>query len=278
MTTIEKNGVLYVFPNVPEEPHVNDFIKRVFKDWEYATFQVFEKVKNNDKIAIDIGGWIGTTCIWLSKNFKNVICVEPDKKSLAILKQAVSLSNCTNVTISEKAIFNELKTLSFGGFGDLLNTSMSHIKLNDDIACSSDHIVNTITLDSLIKENNISYNDVGFIKCDIEGGEEYILDIITDVSLKYRIPLYISFHYDWWKNKNIETYSEQFEKMKNNGPVFWINNVNQIIEITNIIDCIKNDPFCSVFFSITPNQAAVISTSPPKNITNPKFLWSKKFK
>ncbi len=48
---------------------VDDFLVYDFKDWENDTFEVFEKVKNQEGIAIDIGAWIGTTAIWLSKNF-----------------------------------------------------------------------------------------------------------------------------------------------------------------------------------------------------------------
>jgi hypothetical protein len=44
------------------------------------------------------------------------------------------------------------------------------------------------------------------IKVDIEGGEEYILNDLHELYNVYHIPLYISFHYSWWQNKDLDRF------------------------------------------------------------------------
>ena len=67
---------------------------------------------------------------------------------------------------------------------------------------------------------------VGFIKCDIEGGEE---NILRDL-FKQHVPMYISFHIPWWENPDISRFGDLFENCKifRNGlipeddPISWL--------------------------------------------------------
>jgi 16S rRNA A1518/A1519 N6-dimethyltransferase RsmA/KsgA/DIM1 with predicted DNA glycosylase/AP lyase activity len=57
--------------------------------WEPFTFEIFNKFKDNNKVAIDIGGWIGPTTIYLSKIFKEVITIEADNIAFESLSKNV---------------------------------------------------------------------------------------------------------------------------------------------------------------------------------------------
>jgi hypothetical protein len=65
--------------------------------------------------------------------------------------------------------------------------------------------IKTITINSLIKQYNI--HDVSLIKVDIEGGEEFILDDLYHVKLELDTRVYVSFHYSWWKNKDLRRFA-----------------------------------------------------------------------
>ena len=141
--SVVKNGALHTFVQPPETEY---FTRNLFQNWEQETFQVFEKVKDSEGIAIDLGAWIGTTSIWLSKNFYHVISVEADYKSVESLSQNLSKSNCSNVSICNRPISEIAKIVIFGPSGGRggLNESLSTIKTQSN--SQLDYPVKAITL------------------------------------------------------------------------------------------------------------------------------------
>ena len=164
-TTIEirKRGVRHIFDKSDE--FVNSFLRVTFPTWEEETFDIFNKVKNTEKIAIDIGAWVGTTSIWLSKHFKRVIAMEPDVKSLNILRKSLDLSHCDNVEVCDQAISNSEEEMFFGGIYGNLNTSMSQLKTEKQH--NSDYKVKTITLNQVLKKYKLDTKQIGLLKSDI---------------------------------------------------------------------------------------------------------------
>ncbi len=234
---INKEGVLYKFADITDVPGIQRLITKGFLTWETATFGVFRKFKNPDKIAIDIGAWIGATCIWLSKNFKEVICVEADNVAVKALEKNLEASECSNFKIINKAIFSSNTTITFGPnkFRESqLSDSMSQIKVNK--TSDSDYECLTITLKDLLKD--IDPYSIGLIKVDIEGGEEHILSDLIETSNTYNIPIFVSFHYSWWNNKDLLRFENELKSVKILTEQF------QLIE--NKIDYIKTHPFGSV--------------------------------
>jgi FkbM family methyltransferase len=201
---IYKEGVWHTFP-------YNPWVIQEFPHWEKEKFKVFRDVKTEFGSGIDvldIGAWIGTTTIWLSKNFNSVISVEADRKSLVALKGAISLSNCTNVTVCDRPIFSVTKDVIFGPPRESeLNISISKIKSPSETRSKYDYTVKSITLKQLLfdytKENSCS---VGFIKCDIEGAEEDIIEDLLQYCFFNNVPLYLSFHVPFWKDKNYQRF------------------------------------------------------------------------
>lgn len=199
-------------------------------NWENDTYAVFNQVKDLNKTAIDIGGWIGPTAIWLSHNFKNVVVVEADRVALNALKGNLVSSNCNNVKIIDRPIYSESNIdLFFGGNANReANLGDSTSQLKDGITNVEDYKVLTISLEDILKDTN----EVSFIKVDIEGGEEHIIPELFKTCSENGYSLWISFHYSWWGNPDLDRFEEYFSLSTNQK---------------NISEYIKNHPFGSLF-------------------------------
>tara|TARA_B110000285_G_scaffold204034_1_gene240672 strand:+ start:469 stop:1845 length:1377 start_codon:yes stop_codon:yes gene_type:complete len=206
-----------------------DFWKNIYANWENDTFEIFDTYLNKDKIMIDIGGWIGTTAMYGSRQSKHVYCIEADTLSFNDLSLNMN-NNCinNNYTLINKAIYNE-NNIDIG-FGK--NKFMHNSKLNDSTSQiyknDCNNTVKTITIDAIINDYNINVNDISLIKVDIEGGEEYILNDLYKIYDNYNINLYVSMHYGWWSNKDLRRFTFLTE--------------DQILSI-------QRNPFVSLLFS-----------------------------
>jgi FkbM family methyltransferase len=187
-------------------------------NWEQNTFDVFDFVKNKNKNAIDIGAWVGLTTVWLSNNFNKVLAIEADSAALKALKSNLKHSECNNVEIIDRPIYNKNESIIFGTnqydatySKEPLGSSTSQIK--DGGFNENDYTVNSITLSDINKM--FPFEDVGFIKVDIEAGEQYIIKELVKYAEIYNLELFISFHLQWWKHDNIleiiNTYEDLFK-------------------------------------------------------------------
>jgi FkbM family methyltransferase len=230
MSVFVKEGVTYVFNSLTGDTEGDNWLNNFFLLWEPNTFKVFKALSNKDKIAIDIGAWIGLTPIWLCKNFKHVICIEADKESIKSLEINLKSSDCTNYEIINKAIYSDNRRIYFGPnkfkHDSKLNDSMCQIKYSPN--SSVDYEIETITVNDILK--NIDASTIGLIKVDIEGGEEYILSDLLNISKKYNITLYISFHLSWWNNIDISRFALQLSEFD-----CYINGLDYINEPINYI-------------------------------------------
>lgn len=239
--TVTKRGVTYNY--IHTDAMVDDWVVRVFPSWEEETFDVFEWVQDPNVIAIDIGAWIGPTAIWLSHHFFHVVAVEPDKVSLDCLEKNLAASGCDNVTICPYPVTHDTHPVIFGPREDRepeLNRSMSYVK--DTPSSGFDYQIDSITLSQMVSEYilsdaTLSNYRIGFIKCDIEGGEEDILEDILTFALQSKCSVYLSFHYSWWKKQNIYAYSSLFARF------------NVSCSGTDVATYISQNPFGSVLFT-----------------------------
>jgi FkbM family methyltransferase len=183
--------------------------------WEPNTFNVFNNLKDKNKIAIDIGGWIGPTTIYLSKIFKEVITIEADKVSFDALSNNIKDNSCHNVKLYNKAFHNsDTKNVFFGvnrfNFTPELGSSTSQTKNQiEDIA---DYAIDTINIFNIIEQ--LDPNNIGLIKVDIEGGDEDVFEELISVGSNYGWKIWISFHYGWWKDKNVRRFEHLIKLIK----------------------------------------------------------------
>jgi predicted RNA methylase len=165
-TKIYKNNELFFIKNKQNDKNF-EFWKNIYTNWENDTFAVFDKYLNKDKIFIDIGGWIGTTCMYGSRKSKHVYSIEADINSFNDMSDNCKINCKNNYTLINNAIFN---------------------------------------INNIIEKYTINPYEISLIKVDIKGGEENILhDLYTFYKL-HNIPMYIRFHYSWWNDKNLNRF------------------------------------------------------------------------
>lgn len=206
---IFKNSQSFLIENNHNNPNLS-FWKETYPYWEIETFNVFDAFLREDKIFIDIGGWIGTTAMYASRKSRHVYSIEADRLSFNDLGVNMKTNCVQNYTLVNKAIYNTDNTsIRFGKnkFIDnsKMNDSTSQI-YNDDETSEDSYIVDTITLTRLIETYNINPWEISLIKVDIEGGEEYILEEVFKIHKTYNIPVYLSFHHMWWNNKDLNRF------------------------------------------------------------------------
>jgi len=194
---IRKNDQTLLIKRNTNDPNL-PFWRDIFQGWEPETFEVFDRFLDPKKTFIDIGGWIGTTCIYASRKSDRVIVVEPDPASFRDLKQNCIQNDCTNVTFVHKALFNETgRTLSIVGN----NESISRISTQ-----MSGNLVTSTSIHALLLEHKVDPSNISLIKVDIEGAEEFVLYDLYSLYTTYSIPLYISFHYPFFTDKNVDRF------------------------------------------------------------------------
>jgi len=215
---LNKNNELFLIENNQNNANLY-FWKDHYENWENSSFKVYDKYLSKNNILIEIGGWIGATSMYGCRKSKHVYSIEADFLSFNDMNINLQ-SNCTNnYTLIKKAIYNidDVK-LKFGKNKFLenskMNDSTSHL-YNDNDKPQEYYFVDTITLESIIKNYQINPSEIGLIKVDIEGGEEYILNDLNDIYKKYKIPIYVSFHLTWWNDKNLDRFEWLSDTIKN---------------------------------------------------------------
>lgn len=188
----------------------------MYKNWETETFDYFDMYPDINKVFIELGGWIGSTCAYASRKSKHVYVVEADINSFNDLSNNLKINCDENYTIINKAIYNiDDIDIKFGK-----NMFINNSRLNDSTSqiiydeSKDGNTIKTMTLQRIINDNNIDPKNISLIKVDIEGGEENILEDLYDIHKKFDVPLYISFHYGWWKNKDLGRFKFLTEKQK----------------------------------------------------------------
>jgi FkbM family methyltransferase len=214
----EAYGINFIFNEENNEKiHAFPWLVDVLKSqkWEPFTFSVFDKFKDNEKIAIDIGGWIGPTTIFLSKRFKEVIVIEADNVAFESLVKNLKDNCCENIILHNKAFFNSKNDKVFFGVNSFkvqptFGSSTSQTKTVSDN--NADYLIDTINIFNIIENTNP--NNIGLIKVDIEGGDEDVFEELISVESNYGWKIWISFHYGWWKDKNVRRFEHLIKLIK----------------------------------------------------------------
>lgn len=216
---IHKNDELFFIQNKEDDMNL-DFWKNNYPTCEKESFTIFDKYLNKDKVFIDIGGWIGATTMYGARKSKHVYSIEADQKSLLDVRNNCK-NNCdNNYTIIHSAIYNlDNIIVKFGKnlflHDSKMNDGNSHIYLDEETS-NDYHMIKTVTIINLLATYNINPYEISLINVDIEGGEEHILYDLYNIHKLFNIPVYISFHYDWWKDKNLERFVFLSETQREN--------------------------------------------------------------
>lgn len=183
-----KNQVCF---KVNGNPYFNFWEYSFKKDWEQATFNIFDKFLNENANYLDIGAWIGPTVLYGAHKAKHVYSIEPDPVAYKELTYNLQLNQDTirNVTCINSALTPDSQVYRLyikSKYGDSETSLIPSNSIEDFIEVSG------ITITDLINTYNIK--DINFIKMDIEAGEYYIIPSMKLFLESQRPTLYLSLH------------------------------------------------------------------------------------
>lgn len=197
--TFDKFGTIV---KIPKSTPSHNWFTIIYHKWETETFQAIDRLLDPTKYFLDIGAWIGPLSVYAGQKCKGVICVDADREALLDLKANLAANNVNIAYIYEQPIDSIHRRVKFGanqfGLGEnKLNKSISQIQ-REDLPEAYSYPIETITYTDILKR--FPKSQIGLIKIDIEGGEETILE--DTLRLAQDIPVLISFHCLWWKDRN----------------------------------------------------------------------------
>lgn len=187
--------------------------------WEEETFTIIDKFGDTSKTYLDIGAWIGPTVLYAAQEYDRVVCFEPDPIALYQLRKNISINKFQNITLIEKALSGETGSTNLGGSwypGNSESTLLVNHKFfldnvnipgqRGDAHSRTSNIVkvNTITIEDAMSSSKVDPSNIGLIKMDIEGGEYLVIPALKDFLTTHKVPLYISLHFCFLLNKQIE--------------------------------------------------------------------------
>ena len=169
-------------------------------------------------VIIDCGSNIGLSVLYFKKIYPEakVIAFEPDPGNFALLKQNVEMNQFAKVELNKAAVWIYDGEISFASKG----SEASHISPNGD-----KEKVSAISLKKILDQ----YPEIDFLKIDIEGAEDYVIE---DIKLSL----------DKVKNLFLEYHGKAEETLKLNKLLAIIHNNGFKVYIRNAADNLKK-PF-----------------------------------
>lgn len=150
----------------------------IFDMKQYDVKDVFEV--NNDSVVFDIGAWKGDSAYFFSKKCSNdakIYAFEPDANAYEALKCVKEKYKLNNVILENVLLSNKEETIDFVSM--IPNTPV--VKMN------------AVTVDKFVNDNNIDRID--YIKIDVEGAEQHILEGAKETIKKFRPSLAIAVYH-----------------------------------------------------------------------------------
>jgi FkbM family methyltransferase len=173
-------------------------------------FDIIENLEPSNKIALDIGAHQGTISKRLSKKFKTVYAFEPHPQNI---KKMHFRGIDENVIIIPQAISNNNIPVKL-----FLNNNPYMHTLSNDMAKTYQDFdfieVEATTIDEFCKDK-----DIGFIKCDIEGAEEFVFDTAINTLKNNKMNVIVEFHKGVSKNKIISLFQEYDYRIKKTSTI-----------------------------------------------------------
>ena len=183
MITIQRHGVS--FNIVESTEYLNHFWRDLYPSWEEATYASILPHLSTDKTFLDIGAWQGPISMIAQKYSKQCICFEPDPVAFSNLSKNIEANSFKNVLAVNKAVSSEA-SLKLGHPTELGSGCSSY--LTDSLAVEC----NTISISQILKDYELSQDNISVIKIDIEG---YECELLKDPILKeLKVPMHISLH------------------------------------------------------------------------------------
>jgi FkbM family methyltransferase len=166
---------------------------------------------SNTPVIIDCGANIGLSAIYFKLLYPNsmVIAFEPDNNNFELLKKNIELNNFKNVELYKKAVWTKDGTISFEA-NESEASRINEEKADDAV------LVECIKLASFLSH----YPKIDFLKMDIEGAEDKVIDDCSDVLSNIQ-NMFIEYH---GKTTETEKLTKMLSLFEEKGFLVYIKN------------------------------------------------------
>jgi FkbM family methyltransferase len=136
--------------------------------WEKFMHKYFKKYSNKNKIALDIGANIGTSCIHMANHYSQVHAFEPQKKIFNLLQSNIKINNCKNIIPHNFGLGNNIKKEKMEYYDKNSLTNQGGIGIDKNGNKNGE----TIYVQPL---DELNLSNIALIKIDVEGYEYNVL-------------------------------------------------------------------------------------------------------
>lgn len=189
--TIQLNGITIHAAKSEESP---EFFRQQWEEIgsgtaEPETYAIFNKYVDKNTTYIDLGGYMGGTCLYSAQLAQQAFAFEPDPLVFRYLQQNLACNpQITNLTIFNQAAGMQegvvhIKSTASGGNGG------SSLMIND---FKNSWEVKLIDLAKFINENHKA--EKLFIKIDIEGYEYELIKQLVPRIIQHKPTIFIAMH------------------------------------------------------------------------------------
>lgn len=188
----------------------NDEIRNFWNidSWEARNYSVVANFSKRCPTFVNAGGWIGPFTLFAAKLYSSVYSLEPDPLAFSELVRNVQLNNFQNVTLSNKAFFDDSKTsITMGSdFSPLGRSGTSIFQLDKAVE------VPCVTLSQFFSENRIPNGS--FLMLDVEGAEYVLFDDISFFE-RFQPVILLEFHGSFLSQENFAHIISSLSRLNN---------------------------------------------------------------
>lgn len=216
------------------EPDEVNLIKNILKKCK--------EFNGSDVVFIDCGANLGVFTLEASRFMKEwgkVYAFEPQKQIYNAMVQTLKLNNCINVEIYNAALGSKNSLIKVPDLDYSKNSNFGSLKLDEDSSSAridNKKISNLNYSDvSLKKLDSFNFNRVDFIKIDVEGMEDKILNGATQLIEDYS-PIFLFEHVNSNKTELYNFFINRNYIIKEIGGNALAVNNNSSIAIENLLN------------------------------------------
>lgn len=182
------------------QPEPADFWGWVAEGRYDSQWKLIDTLLRPEHTFLDLGAWIGSHSLYASRIASRVIAVEPDPVAFEILRKNVDFALSPIETYRQAIVgVDGPVTLGSGALG--ASTTRANPNAGGGIGAWEEGHSFQIwggTLRNFASERCLE--DPLFIKMDVEGSEEYILEDVNFFA-EHKPILYLECHPWWWKDE-----------------------------------------------------------------------------
>lgn len=160
-----------------------DYLNHIYPAFESDTMRLFETLISDTDICLDVGANVGCTTIGMANLSKSVFAFEPVKSTFDMLRENVTKSGLSNITLFNFGLGEQNASLTIAY--DKENRSGAHLTEDKEV---NDFFINE-TVELKVADEVLF--DVDFIKIDVEGYELCVLKGMHRTILKHKPTVFL---------------------------------------------------------------------------------------